>query len=156
MQETDNYRFFDSWRAGDYTTAFESLHRYFDYTMHTRDRSFYQYALLHMAILQADFGCFSEAVAAINETISTARENQDMNCLNFSLSWLNNLSRTYPREVKRAGYSIATGSERDGLVYLKSKAKEMRMPNLLSSVLLSEAKWLLATVRLVRLPIDIF
>ncbi|KAF2674965.1 hypothetical protein BT63DRAFT_449952 [Microthyrium microscopicum] len=137
-------KFFDAWRAGDYTTSFESLHRYFDYTMHTRDRSFYQYALLHMAILEADFGCFSEAVAAINETISTARENQDMNCLNFSLSWLNNLARTYPKEVKRAGVSIAVGSEREGLAYLKSKAKEMKLPNLLSSTLLNESKWILS------------
>jgi anaphase-promoting complex subunit 5 len=99
-----------------------------------------------MAILQADFGCFSEAVASINETIATARENQDMNCLNFSLSWINNLSRTYPKEVKRAGYTAATGSEREVLLHLKNKAKEMKLPNLLSSTLLSEVKLLLSTV----------
>ena len=114
--------------------------------MHTRDRSFYQYALLHMAILQADFGCFSEAIAAMNETISTARENQDMSCLNFSLSWLNHLSKAYPRQMKQAGYAGALGEERDGLAYLKMKAKEMKLPNLLSSTLLSEAKMLLSSV----------
>jgi anaphase-promoting complex subunit 5 len=139
-------RFFDSWRTGDYTTSFESLHRYFDYTMHTRDKSLYQYALLHMAILQADFGCFPEAIASMNETISTARENQDMSCLNFSLSWLHHLSRAYPSQMKHAGYTGAMGEEREGLAYLKMKAKEMKLPNLLSSTLLSEAKMLLSSV----------
>jgi anaphase-promoting complex subunit 5 len=140
-------RFFDAWRAGDYTTSFESLHRYFDYTMHTRDRSFYQYALLHMAILQADFGCFSEAIAAMTETIATARENQDMSCLNFSLSWLNHLGKAYPKQMKRAGYTGAVGSEKEGLAYLKMKSKEMKLPTLLSSTLLAESKMLVSGVR---------
>ncbi|KKY28967.1 putative anaphase-promoting complex protein [Diplodia seriata] len=76
--------------------------------MQTRDKTYYQYALLHMAILQADFGCFSEAIAAMNETIATARENQDMNCLNFSLSWLNHLVKAYPKQIRASGYGGAT------------------------------------------------
>ena len=114
--------------------------------MHTRDKSFYQYALLNMATLQADFGCFSEAVAAMNECISTARENQDMNCLNFSLSWLDHLSRAHPKEMRLAGYTNGHNSERDGLAYLKSRAKDMKQPSLLSSTLLSEANLLLSVV----------
>ncbi|KAF2488915.1 hypothetical protein BU16DRAFT_531956 [Lophium mytilinum] len=133
-------KFFDAWRAGDYTTAFDNLHRYYDYAMQTRDKIHYQYALLHMAILHAEFGCLSEAVAAINETISTARENQDMSCLNFSLSWLNHMSKAYPKQMKKAGYMGLIGSERDGLAFLKQKAKETKMYNLLSSTLLNEAK----------------
>jgi anaphase-promoting complex subunit 5 len=140
------YRFFDAWRAGDYTAAFESLHRHFDYTTQTRDKSYYQYALLHMAILQADFGCFSEAIAAMNETISTARENQDVSCLNFSLSWFNHLSKAYPKEMQRAGYVGMVGSEREGFDFLKSKAIETKTWNLLSSTLLSETKLLLSAV----------
>ncbi|KAF2432996.1 hypothetical protein EJ08DRAFT_608324 [Tothia fuscella] len=136
--------FFDAWRAGDYTGAFESLHRYFDYTTQTRDKSYYQYALLHMAILQADFGCFSEAIAAMNETIATARENQDVSCLNFSLSWLNHLSKAYPMEMKRAGYIAMVGSEKEGFDFLKSKAIETKTWNLLSSTLLSQTKLTLA------------
>ncbi|KAF2089975.1 anaphase-promoting complex protein [Saccharata proteae CBS 121410] len=134
--------FFDAWRAGNYTSAFDSLHRYFDYTMQSRDKAYYHYALLHMAILQADFGCFSEAVAALNETIATARENHDMSCLNFSLSWLNHLAKTYPQQIKACGYGavLGSGSERDGLMFLKSRAKEAKMWSLLSSTLLSEAK----------------
>jgi anaphase-promoting complex subunit 5 len=132
--------FFDSWRAGDFTGAFENLHRYFDYTVRNRDKTFYQYALLHMAILQADFGCFDEAVASMNETIATARENQDTSCLNFSLSWLSHLIKAYPNDLKQAGYAGMLGSEKDRLAFLSEKAKESKNWSLLSSTLLSEAK----------------
>jgi anaphase-promoting complex subunit 5 len=99
-----------------------------------------------MAILQADFGCFSEAIAAMNETIATARENQDVSCLNFSLSWLNHLSKAYPKEMQRAGYVGMVGSEKEGFAFLKSKAMETKTWNLLSSTLLSETKSCLAAV----------
>jgi anaphase-promoting complex subunit 5 len=82
----------------------------------------------------------------MTETIATARENQDMSCLNFSLSWLNHLGKAYPKQMKGAGYAGAAGSEKEGLAYLKMRAKEMKLPNLLSSTLLSETKMLLATV----------
>lgn len=139
-------RFFDAWKAGDYTSAFDNLHRYYDYAMQTREKIHYQYALLHMAILQADFGCFGEAVAAINETIATARESQDMTCLSFSLSWLNHMNKAYPKQMKGAGYMSMLGSERDALTFLKAKARELKMYNLLSATLLNEAKLSLATV----------
>jgi len=114
--------------------------------MQSRDKSYYQYALLHMAILQADFGCFSEAIASMNETIATARENQDISCLSFSMSWLNHLCKAYPREVKHAGYGEMLGSEREGLAFLKAKAKETKMWSLVSSTMLSEAKAVLSAV----------
>ncbi|KAJ4287004.1 APC5 protein [Kalmusia sp. IMI 367209] len=131
---------FDAWKAGDYFTAFDNLHRYFDYAMQARERMYYQYALLHMAILQADFGCFDEAIAAMNETIATARENQDLHCLNFSLNWLNHMSRAYPKEMRRAGYVSTLGSEKEALAFLKAKAKETRAYHLLHATLLNEAK----------------
>ncbi|KAF2643444.1 hypothetical protein P280DRAFT_467473 [Massarina eburnea CBS 473.64] len=133
-------QFFDTWKAGDYTSAFDNLHRYFDYAMQARERIHYQYALLHMAILQADFGCFGEAIAAINETIATARENQDIHCLNFSLNWLHHMSKAYPKQMKRAGYIGMLGSEKEGLAFLKAKARETKTYNLLSATLLNEAK----------------
>ncbi|KAF2856573.1 hypothetical protein T440DRAFT_3157 [Plenodomus tracheiphilus IPT5] len=138
-------QFFDAWKSGDYTSAFDHLHRYYDYAMQTREKIHYQYALLHMAILQADFGCFGEAIAAINETIATARENQDMTCLSFSLSWLNHMAKAYPKQMKGAGYISMLGSERDALAFLKAKAKENKMWNLLSASLLNEAKLALST-----------
>ncbi|KAJ9641542.1 APC5 protein [Coniosporium tulheliwenetii] len=132
--------FLDAWRAGDYTSSFDNLHRYFDYTMQTGDKTYYQYALLHMAMLQADFGSYSGAIAAAHETIATARENQDMSCLNFSLSWLNHLSNAYPTQLKAAGYSPAPGSKKDAVAFLKARAKDGKMWSLLSSTLLNEAK----------------
>ncbi|KZM23313.1 APC5 protein [Ascochyta rabiei] len=137
-------QFFDAWKAGDYTSAFDNLHRYYDYAMQTREKIHYQYALLHMAILQADFGCFGEAIAAINETIATARESQDMTCLSFSLSWLSHMNKAYPKQMKGAGYMSMLGSERDALTFLKAKAREAKMYNLLSATLLNEAKLTLA------------
>ncbi|SLM38451.1 Tetratricopeptide-like helical domain [Lasallia pustulata] len=133
-------KFLDSWRAGDYPSSFDNLHRYFDYTMHNRDRTFYQYALLNLAILQADFGCVTEALDAVHETISTARENKDMECLNFSLSWLYHFGKAHPRDISQAQKTGVLGGEKEALVILKAKAKDAGMWSLLSTSLLSEAK----------------
>jgi anaphase-promoting complex subunit 5 len=141
-------RFLDSWRSGDYPSSFDNLHRYFDYTMQNRDRTFYQYALLNLAVLQADFGCYGEAIVAMQETISTARENKDMACLNFSLSWLYHFSKTHPDELNGAGREGLIGSDREGLAFLRTKAKESGMWSLWSTSLLSEAKLGLANVSL--------
>ncbi len=137
-------RFLDAWRAGDYPTSFDNLHRFFDYTMQNRDRLFYQYALLNLAVLQADFGCYQEAVAAMLETVATARENKDMGCLNFSLSWLNHFGKAHPTVINATDKTNMLGSEREGLAFLRLKAKESGMWSLWSSSLLTEAKMTLS------------
>lgn len=68
--------FFDHWRSGQYNMALESLHRYFDYSLAARAgndnmRVYYQYALLHLSVLHADFECWDESVDAMNECIAT-------------------------------------------------------------------------------------
>ncbi|KAK4989480.1 APC5 protein [Elasticomyces elasticus] len=136
--------FFEHWRSGAYTSAIDSLHRYFDYTIQysTGAKGYYQYALLHLAILHADFGCFDEAVEAMGECIATARENQDTSCLNFALSWLLHLRRAHPEipRLHRGGeLSSLVGGESDGLAFLLHKAREGKLWNLLSGTLLSEA-----------------
>lgn len=108
--------------------------------MQNRDRLFYQYALLNLAVLQADFGCYQEAVAAMQETVSTARENKDMGCLNFSLSWLYHFGKAHPTVINSADKTNMLGIEREGLTFLRVKAKESGMWSLWSSSLLSEAK----------------
>ena len=133
-------KFLDSWRSGTYNVAFDSLHRYFDYTMQSRDRTFYQYALLNLAILQADFGCYAEAIPAMQEAIATARENKDTTCLNFCMSWLYHFGRTCPSEMKNIKESGILGSEIEGLQFLKARARDAEMWSLLSTSLLSEAK----------------
>ncbi|KAK5998929.1 Anaphase-promoting complex subunit 5-like protein [Cladobotryum mycophilum] len=132
--------FLDAWRAGDYPTAFDYLHRYFDYTMQYRDRLFYQYALMNLAVLQADFGCYKEAVAAMLETVTTARENRDMTCLNFALNWLFHFGRAHPDLVRGLESDSLLGAGKETLAFLRVKAKETGMWTLWSSVLLSEAK----------------
>lgn len=108
--------------------------------MQSRDRTFYQYALLNLAILQADFGCHSEAVPAMQEAIATARENKDVSCLNFCMSWLYHFGKAFPSEMKDIQNSGMLGSEVEALSFLKAKAKDAEMWSLLSTTLLSEAK----------------
>ncbi|KAK7740612.1 APC5 protein [Diatrype stigma] len=132
--------YLDAWRAGDYSTSFDYLHRYFDYTMQNRDRLFYQYALMNLAVLQADFGCYKEAVAAMLETVSTARENRDMTCLNFALNWLFHFGRAHPEVTKELESKSMLGTGKESLAFLRSKAKETGMWSLWSSALMSEAK----------------
>ena len=115
--------------------------------MHNRDRTFYQYALLNLAILQKDFGCFPEAMSAIHETISAARENKDIGCLNYSLSWLYHLAKAYPEEFDDVQKSGVFGTDKEALAFLKAKSKEAGMWSLLSTSLLGEAKLILTNVR---------
>jgi anaphase-promoting complex subunit 5 len=69
--------FFEYWRAGQYTMALESLHRFFDYSLAAKTGSsdnmkvYYQYALLHLSVLHADFECWEESIDAMNECIAT-------------------------------------------------------------------------------------
>lgn len=115
--------------------------------MQNRDRTFYQYALLNLAILQADFGCYFEAMAAMQEAISTARENNDMACLNYSLSWLYHFGQAHPNEISQLQGKENIEADREAIAFLKKKAKETGMWSLLGTSFLSEAKLALSTVR---------
>ena len=76
----------------------------------------------------------------MQEAISTARENKDVTCLNFCMSWLYHFGKSFPAEMKEIRDSGMLGSEAEGLAFLKSKAKDAEMWSLLSTSLLSEAK----------------
>lgn len=116
--------------------------------MQNNDRSNYQYALLNMAIVQADFGCYDEAVAAMNETIATARENKDMICLNYSLSWLYQFRSMNVGETSKEVGKTMLGSEGHGFLYLKSIAREYGMHSIEISTLLTEARYSMSQVSL--------
>lgn len=88
------------WLQGDYENALNSLHRYFDYMMSSKQNYYYHYALLALASLHASFGCEQEALRAINEAIMVAREARDSNCLNYLLSWLFNFLNDSPHLEK--------------------------------------------------------
>ncbi|RMY53982.1 hypothetical protein D0865_04965 [Hortaea werneckii] len=142
--------FFEHWKSGQYTMALESLHRYFDYSLVAKSGSdnmkvYYQYALLHLSVLHADFDCWDESVESMDECIATARENQDTACLNFALSWLLYLRQARP-STQRSPYGSMAGvvggdtGDQDEVAFLKTKAKETKHWSLLSSTLLDEAK----------------
>lgn len=95
---------------------------------------------MNLAVLQAEFGCYKEAVTAMLETVSTARENRDMTCLNFALNWLFHFGRAHPDLVRDLEANSMLGTGKESLAYLRVKAKETGMWTLWSSVLLSEAK----------------
>ncbi|PSS03260.1 anaphase-promoting complex subunit 5-domain-containing protein [Coniella lustricola] len=133
-------KFLEAWRSGDYPTSFDYLHQYFDYTMQNSDREHYHYALLNLAVLQADFGCHKDAVSTILETIATAREKRDTNCLNFALNFYYNFGLQHPDLVENVESSSMSATGRETLEYLKIKAKESGMWSTWSHALLSEAK----------------
>lgn len=112
------------------------------------DRSSYQFALLNLAIMQADFECFNEAISAVQEAVAIARESHDMNCLNFCMSWLYHFSKAFPEQMREVQNSGMLGNEKEGLAFLKYKAKETEMWSLMSTTLLSEAKLEMQQVRM--------
>ena len=75
--------FFEAWRAGQYTLALEELHRYFDYSIATKGAAaggqgegvkvYYQYALLYLSVLHADFERWEEALGTMEECIATGK-----------------------------------------------------------------------------------
>ncbi|KAK6429253.1 APC5 protein [Oleoguttula sp. CCFEE 5521] len=147
--------FFEAWRANQYSRALENLHRYFDYSIANKSAAdgtdaggsvklYYQYALLHLSVLHADFEHWGESQAAMDECIATARENQDSECLTFALSWT-----LYLRQVHATKSSTSLPSRGEGshgqsphgeLAFLKQRGKDSRQWSLVSSTLLEEAK----------------
>lgn len=107
--------------------------------MQNRDRLFYQYALLNLAMLQSEFGCHKEAIATMLESISTARENRDSVCLNFALNWLYHFGRSHPKLVQDLESNSMLSSGKETLAFLRVKARETGMWVLWSSALLGEA-----------------
>jgi anaphase-promoting complex subunit 5 len=99
---------------------------------------------MNLAVLQADFGCYEEAIAAMIETVSTARENRDMTCLNFSLNWLFHFGRAHPELVRDLESDSLLSTGKESIAYMRYRAKETGMWALWSSATLSEAKLCLA------------
>ncbi|KAL9100515.1 MAG: hypothetical protein Q9163_004121 [Psora crenata] len=144
--------YLDAWWMGDYSGAFENLHRYFDYGVNTIDRKFYEYGLLNLAVLHADFGAYSDAIIAMQEAGTTARENDDQECVQYCLSWLYNVGKMHPEfRVKLEEYgSLVSGgwieAYNEALINLKEAARDENMWSLYSASLLSQAVLFLNTV----------
>ena len=93
-----------------------------------------------MAVLHADFGSYEEALAAMHETVAIARENKDMTCVNFCVSWLYYYRTIYCRQRGLGGHQPLLGSNEETLAFLKEKANQEKLWNILSSALLNEAE----------------
>lgn len=135
--------FLDAWRRADYTAAIEYMHSYFDNTVLDPSTSYHPYAMLNMAICNAEFGCFGEAVTSILQCVTTARENQDTHCLNYALNWLYHFTQEHPQYAKDIEAANTLGSGKEGLAYLRARAKDVGMWVLCSAALLGEAKLIL-------------
>lgn len=115
--------YLNSWRQADYDKSFNSLHRYFDYMISNRRQFFYHYALLALATLHSSFGANNEGLRAIDEAILVARENKDLDCLNYLLTWLLNFMITRPQHfVKLKEHP----SRSEILNFLRLKTKETK------------------------------
>lgn len=89
-------KYFSSLQEHDYEQAFEHLHRFYDYTMHRHGRAQYHNALFTLATLHAEFESFEEALRAVSEAISVARENKDISALTNIHFWLYNFITLHP------------------------------------------------------------
>lgn len=85
----------------NYHGALDSLHQYFDYMVSNNSKYFYHFALISRASLHQYFGEYEQALDAIEEAISVARENKDNSTLTFILSWLYNLMKCKPELWKK-------------------------------------------------------
>lgn len=101
-----------------------------------------------MAVLHADFGSDDEAISAMNETISIARENKDMACLSFCLSWVFNFrkSRIQSKNIRESDNPWFQADD-EALEFLKYKAAEEKMFDIMSSAIISQAQLSLSKVR---------
>lgn len=113
--------YLNSWRNADYDESFDSLHRYFDYMMSNKRQYFYHYALLALASMHSSFGANQEALRAIDEAILVARENKDLDCLNYLLTWLLNFIISKPELFIN---STSHPSRTEIINFLRSKTKE--------------------------------
>ena len=134
-------QFLDASLSGDYSTSFEYLHRYYDYDMRLRSgHTFYQFALLSTALLQADLGCYDEAINTLHETVAIARENKDTWCLIFTLHWLYHIQTIIGKGSNSGIDRGIMDSDSKSLAFLKAKAMESKVWPIASATLLREAQ----------------
>lgn len=128
--------YLECWKNGDYEGSFDALHRYFDYMISNKQQLFYHYALLSLATLHSSFGSDEEALRAIDEAISVARENKDLDCLNYLLTWFFDFLKSRPLLTHKM--DSHPGREQI-LQFLKLKTKENGNPILQSMAYQHEA-----------------
>nr|DAB41623.1 TPA_exp: anaphase promoting complex protein 5 [Thielaviopsis paradoxa] len=142
--KTHYLRYLEAWKAGDYTTAFDHVYRFFDYSLTNNDRQSYQMALMTLAVINSDFGCYDDALTAMLEAISTARENGDVHTLNMCLRWLFRFDLNQPALLRALDSSTMLTNMHETFSYLKTKSAEVGMIPLIVSTYFLEAEYGLA------------
>ncbi|KAL1886935.1 APC5 protein [Ceratocystis pirilliformis] len=132
-------RYIEASQSRDYTSAFDQLHRFCDYSPSNKDRQAYQCSLMTLAQTNSDFGCFSEAATAMSEAISTARENGDTQTLIHCLNWMYNFSITHPALLREMEDETVLVDHRETLSYLKLKSAEVGLPPSMAGAYFLEA-----------------
>lgn len=125
--------------------ALDFLHQYFDYTMHSDNRSMFHYALFSLATFHADFDCNIEACRAAEEAINMARESNDHAGLAYILSWLYSFLENRPRDKKltQAFKDEQFGTQEQLLNFIKRRCSSN--PTLYVLGQFSETKHIMAT-----------
>lgn len=125
--------------------ALDYLHQYFDYTMHSDNRSMFHYALFSLAAFHADFDCNIEACRSAEEAINMARESNDHTGLAYILSWLYSFleNRTKDKRLTQAFKDEQFGSQEQLLNFIKRRCSAN--PTLYVLGQFSETKHMLAT-----------
>lgn len=125
--------------------ALDYLHQYFDYTMHSDNRSMFHYALFSLATFHADFDCNLEACRAAEEAINMARESNDHAGLAYILSWLYSFLENRPRDKKltQAFQDEQFGTQEQLLNFIKRRCSSN--PTLYVLGQFSETKHIMAT-----------
>ncbi|KAL9055874.1 MAG: hypothetical protein Q9162_003300 [Coniocarpon cinnabarinum] len=148
-------KFLEASMTGDYSTAFEYLHRCYDYDVRLKSgQSFYQLTLLSTALVQADLGCYSEAIQTLKETVSIARENKDTTCLISALHTLAHVRTMTGRDAPDEDMPTVSDSGLHEAAFLKAKAIENRAWPIVSATLLREAQSALSMGQPVTLALD--
>nr|DAB41636.1 TPA_exp: anaphase promoting complex protein 5 [Thielaviopsis musarum] len=142
--KTHYLRYLEAWKAGNYTTAFDQVYRFFDYSLTNNDRQSYQMALMTLAVINSDFGCYDDALTAMLEAISTARENGDVLTLNMCLRWLFRFDLNQPALMRALDSSTMLTNMHETFSYLKTKSAEVGMIPLIVSTYFLEAEYGLA------------
>ncbi|GJJ72556.1 anaphase-promoting complex subunit 5 [Entomortierella parvispora] len=80
-------------QIGNYEDARQSLQRFFDYSLHYSMISLFPYSSLDMALLHMNFGHREQALRMLQETIEAARNEEQVDSMNYALNWQYRMTR---------------------------------------------------------------
>ncbi|CAK9272339.1 unnamed protein product [Sphagnum jensenii] len=167
MPRTHYLRYLNCLHHGDYLTAMDNLHRYFDFSAGkggmssagaSSDASVgrFQAGLLSLGSMHAHFGHVNQAMQALNEAVRIAQQNNDDSCLVHALAalchLLSEVGAVADSSPKNSyfGNQPSLGMQQQLLLLLRrclQRALELKLPHLVAFSRLALAKFDLQHVR---------